>query len=578
MGIGRIDAGPTMRVDFSKGMPTGWSISSPQAHQHSDVITGGVPFRRVRSAYTLIPSTGAATIPCGFTAERIFFLGCTVAQYKPLEIFGWIEIEYAQGARDRIPLVYGYTLDDDGKLLGKSNALHIHASTDPFQHYLSIRPRPELIKSIVLRANANENAVPRITGITCQTDATADTLESLPDAQLSPTEVAWIKAHTISSSLPKLMDIEPLIRQRHGIRAVHFRRSKISDQPFEAASVCDVDRDGNKDIVSGAYWYKGPQFSKRHDVAEVKPAGEYWCDFSDYPLDVNRDGYADIVTGDFFGQPLRWLENPRSITKPWKTHAIAEVGPIETTRFWDVDGDGTVEVVPNAGGNVIFFRLANDRQRRDQQWFTKHIVKMGGCGHGLGFGDINGDGRGDFVVPNGWLESPPEPLTGQWTFHNEGLQLGTASVPILVHDVNADGNADLIVGQAHGYGLDWFEQKVDEQGGRTWTRHAVDRYYSQYHDMVLDDIDNDGDLELITGKRYRAHNGHDPGSEDELFIRYFDIDQGIFTGHTIDLGPAKTTSGVGIYFWVEDLDSDGWKDLVCPGKEGLHIFKNLGYE
>jgi len=95
---------------------------------------------------------------------------------------------------------------------------------------------------------------------------------------------------------------------------------------------------------------------------------------------------------------------------------------------------------------------------------------------------------------------------------------------------------------------------------------------------MLVDIDNDKKLELVTGKRYRAHNGHDPGSTDPVFLRYYDMDDRGFTGHTIDYGPVRQASGVGIYFWVEDIDQDGWKDILAPGKEGLYLFKNRSFQ
>jgi hypothetical protein len=94
--------------------------------------------------------------------------------------------------------------------------------------------------------------------------------------------------------------------------------------------------------------------------------------------------------------------------------------------------------------------------------------------------------------------------------------------------------------------------------------------------MQLVDIDNDGQLELITGKRYRAHQENDPGSLDPIGIYYFKINSGNFVRYTIDYGPAGQTSGAGIYFWVQDIDGNGWKDIVAPGKEGLFLFKNLG--
>jgi hypothetical protein len=82
---------------------------------------------------------------------------------------------------------------------------------------------------------------------------------------------------------------------------------------------------------------------------------------------------------------------------------------------------------------------------------------------------------------------------------------------------------------------------------------------------------------LVTGKRYRAHQEHDPGSLDPIGIYYFKINKGNFERVTLDYGAAKDgASGAGIYFWVQDLDGNGWKDVVAPGKDGLYLFKNLG--
>ncbi len=91
------------------------------------------------------------------------------------------------------------------------------------------------------------------------------------------------------------------------------------------------------------------------------------------------------------------------------------------------------------------------------------------------------------------------------------------------------------------------------------------------------DLDNDGELEVVTGKRYRAHCGNDPGADDPVGVYYFKIHEGgAFERITIDYGPPESASGVGIYFWVADVDGDGWKDIVAPGKGGLYLFKNLG--
>jgi hypothetical protein len=310
-------------------------------------------------------------------------------------------------------------------------------------------------------------------------------------------------------------------------------------------------------------------------MCDVKPEGEYRDDFSDFPMDVNGDGYLDIITGGWWGKTLRWRENPKGQLVPWKVHDVDETGSIETIRFWDVDGDGYLDVVPNAGGRLVVYRLVRSANGKGTGKFTEHVLMPKGVGHGTGFGDINGDGRGDFVIPNGWVEAPENRLDGTWPLHQE-FKLGTASNPILVHDINGDGLADLIVGEAHNYGLYWMEQKRDSAGKRSWAKHMIDPDRSQYHDIQLVDIDNDGKVELITGKRYRAHNGHDPGANDPVGVYYFKINGGAFERVTLDYGPASKASGAGIYLWVADINGNGWKDIVAPGKEGLYLFKNHG--
>lgn len=357
---------------------------------------------------------------------------------------------------------------------------------------------------------------------------------------------------------------------------MRFEKIHIDNVAFEAASAADINQDGRLDIVCGENWYEAPNWT-RHHMCEVQPEGEYYDDFSDIPMDVNGDGYPDIVTGGWFGETLYWRENPRGKPGPWTVHSVARIGNIETTRAWDVDGCGELEIVPNTPPNdQVFFKLNKGPDGRGNGTFSMYTAMKGPTGHGHGFGDIDGDGRGEIILSGGWLEPSDDPLSGLWTFHDE-FSLGAASNPILVHDVNGDGLADLIVGHAHGYGLHWWEQSKDADGRRTWTQHVIDMTCAQYHDMQLADIDNDGELELVTGKRYRAHCGNDPGDNDPVGVYYFKIRGGEFERHIIDWGPAdQGGSGVGIYFWVEDIDGDGLLDIIAPGKEGLYLFRNLG--
>ena len=114
--------------------------------------------------------------------------------------------------------------------------------------------------------------------------------------------------------------------------ALSFRKQYIADEKYESAGVFDVNNDGVLDIVSGAYWYEGPDFKTRHYMGPILPDGEYFDDFSTIAMDVNGDGYLDVITGGWSRGVLRWEENPGAQGGEWKMHDFAECTNIETTR------------------------------------------------------------------------------------------------------------------------------------------------------------------------------------------------------------------------------------------------------
>jgi hypothetical protein len=231
--------------------------------------------------------------------------------------------------------------------------------------------------------------------------------------------------------------------------------------------------------------------------------------------------------------------------------------------------------VPNTpNGPLIVFKLVTDKAGKGTGEFKAHKIYEPKQGHGLGFGDVSGKGLGDFVLHNGWLEAPKDTFGGKWTFHPE-FDLRSASVPVLVVDVNGDGVNDLICGQSHAYGLSWWEQKRKKDGSREWIEHPIDPYHSQYHDMHWVDIDGDGQCELVTGKRYRAHNDNDPGSFDDYGIYYFKWNGESFTKNPIIFGKWRETKGLGIFSQVIDLNGDGRPEILAPGKDGLAILWNV---
>ncbi len=350
--------------------------------------------------------------------------------------------------------------------------------------------------------------------------------------------------------------------------ALIFRKQQISSEAFESANVWDVDGDGVLDIVSGGFWYKGPDFHKRFLIGEIARYEEYYDDFSTLPLDLDGTGRLGFVTGGWWGENLRWRECPKDATVPWPEHILVDgIGNVETTRMWDVDGDGVLEIVPNTPGAPFIYYKYQPGSRKLQPV----LVSQEPIGHGFGFGDIDQDGQGELICQKGYFKL----LGSEWVFHPSfNFSFWDASCPMLVEDINNDGKAEIVVGHAHSYGLSWYGQN---QAG-DWLEHPIDPFCAQYHDLHWVDIDGDGRNELITGKRHRAHNGKEVGEADPLGIYYFKWNGESFSKQVIDhVSPGGSGGGCGIHFVLKDLRGTGRLDVVAPGKDGLFVYWNEGF-
>ena len=117
-------------------------------------------------------------------------------------------------------------------------------------------------------------------------------------------------------------------------------------------------------------------------------------------------------------------------------------------------------------------------------------------------------------------------------------------------------------------------EQTNQGGKRGWKQHLIDGSVSQLHNVALVDLTGDGRPEILTGKRYRGHNGRDPGAYDPLAIFYYTLDPDTqsFTRHPIAY---NSSAGVGAQFVVRDMDGDGDVDIVTAGKSGQYWFENL---
>ncbi|MFT5405793.1 MAG: hypothetical protein ACI9DF_004648 [Verrucomicrobiales bacterium] len=370
--------------------------------------------------------------------------------------------------------------------------------------------------------------------------------------------------------------------------SLSFRAQQLHKDNNEGCAVGDLNNDGHPDIVAGENWYAGPAFSEKRRLRKLLPFGkDYLQDNGDHLYDVNGDGWLDVVAGEFTTTQVFWYENPgdSGLTKSalWEIHPFVDTKTEqnEMTFLHDIDGDGNREYLENSWNDanpLLIWRFTKDAEGNPS--LTKHVVSESGNGHGMGFGDINGDGKEDIVFKQGWYECPKAgPYSGPWAYHSDFV-LPHASCPIFVRDLNADGRNDLIWADGHSYGLYWEEQRDPNSDGSTnWKQHLIDKSFAQGHALAWDDIDNDGAPELITGKRYFAHSGGDPGANDPVVIHYYDFDpkQRTFTKSMISQGKQNSGPGTGLQIRLEDLDANGWKDVVVAGKSGTHVLWNNGF-
>jgi hypothetical protein len=350
-----------------------------------------------------------------------------------------------------------------------------------------------------------------------------------------------------------------------------FLAHRLGTDHAEGITTLDMNGDGFNDLVSGAYWYENPGPHggewKRHQWRTVGMTGEFVSDCGEWTIDVNHDGAPDIVTAGWITNGMWWYENPKKLGVLWQKHLIADSFDTEGGAFADVNGDGKPDLVLahyNHSG-LLWVDFSGPAPR------VHHILPTVADGHGVGIADIDGDGKADILTPTGWFKNI-DADHDQWEWHPD-WQIGDAGFPIIGYDVNNDGRMDIIVGQGHGYGLYWYEQGGPREHP-TWTRHIIDESFSQSHALRLVDIDGDGVPELITGKRYRGHNGNDPGSYDPVVIYAYKMDRKFATFQRTTLS-INGTAGIGTQIVAEDLDHDGDIDLATAGKLGVHFIENL---
>lgn len=368
----------------------------------------------------------------------------------------------------------------------------------------------------------------------------------------------------------------------------------------EGACAADVNGDGKTDILSGPYWYEGPEYKNQHSIhsatksfkatdqaeipgfeGELSGKNAYSDNFISYSHDFNGDSKPDYLVIGFPGKETFWYENPGAKGGDWTRHTALASTDNESPMLTDINGDNQPDLLCMSGGKIGYatFDAANPtaawkwnaispEDKKAYQRFT----------HGIGYGDINSDGRMDILEKRGWWEQPANwDGAAPWKFHATPFA-DKGGAQMFGYDVNGDGRTDIITSiDAHGYGVCWHEQNANA----TWTcHHLIDTdkekgvtgvAFTQPHAIDLADINGDGTLDIITGKRFWAHGPTgdiEPAQAPVLYAFLLTRKDGkaTYTAEIID-----DNSGVGCQVMAKDINGDKKPDVVVGNKKGVFV-------
>ena len=340
--------------------------------------------------------------------------------------------------------------------------------------------------------------------------------------------------------------------------------------------------------------------------------------------DFNRDGTPEIFVGGRV-EPGRFPEAPRSVILAWRegrwidateqwSLGRSDLGMVTAALATDADGDGWTDLVVTLDwGGVRFLRNRAGRAFEDQSESIGFAAAGRGAWSALAEGDFNGDGRPDFVLGNLGLNTPYHVGDGR-------------TAVLLVGEFRPDADPVLIEAERVGGVLfprrtakqlaavvpsirrrfpkvnDFARASVDDlfdpdaiAAARMWevteTRSGVllssvngphrfaplptEAQLAPVGAVLVDDIDGDGNSDLVLGQNSRAPVPSIGWFEGGLGV----VLRGDGRGGFVAVPSAQSgwvVTGQATAVVAIDLDADGRKEVVVSRSDApLLVFRRL---
>ncbi len=376
-----------------------------------------------------------------------------------------------------------------------------------------------------------------------------------------------------------LMMSGPLLAQP----ALHtFERVMLTDMYYsEGVNAADIDKDGHMDAIYGPFWFSGPDFKTKHLIYKAfpQPREAYANHFFVWPYDFNGDGWMDILTAGFPGTPAYVYQNPgkEGLGGVWPKHEIFDWVSNESPHFTNLVGDDKPEIVCTRDGYFGYVELnLTEPFGKGNFYPVSDRIAPEKFGHGLGVGDVNGDGRLDILMKDGWFEQPEDLTIGHWQLHKVPFA-SPGGAEMYAYDVDGDGDNDVITSlAAHDFGLSWHEQtpvgfKEHRILGDSAAQNRYGVLFSELHSVQLADMDGDGLKDIITGKTYWSHHKKSPLWDAGAVVYWFKLVRNAKDG--VDWIPmlADGEAGIGRQVIIADMNGDKLPDILTGGMKGAHV-------